>query len=74
MRTRTENLIDSHLAQLETAHEIINGKRLSHWVRRDEFKTADDEYLRRLLVRENKLVGVQADLRWLVLERILKTH
>ena len=68
-----EGLIDSQLTQLETAHEIIDGKRLLHWVRRDLFKTADDDYLRRRLIRENKLAGVQADLRALVLERILKT-
>jgi hypothetical protein len=67
-----EALVDQRLADLATAHSLIEGKRLLHWLQREDFKTGEG-YLRRLLVRENKLVGVQADLRSFVLARILKS-
>jgi hypothetical protein len=71
--TAQEELVETRLTDLATAHTLIEGKRLLHWLQREDFKTGEG-YLRRLLIRENKLAGVQADLRSLVLERILKSH
>ncbi|MBL8208515.1 MAG: hypothetical protein JNM09_30070 [Blastocatellia bacterium] len=45
-----EQLLEKSLSQLETAHRVIDGKRLLHWVQREQFKTSGgDDYLRRLL-------------------------
>lgn len=67
-----EQVLDQQLSQLETAHQVIDGKRLLHWVQREEFKTGED-YLRRLLVRENRHCGIHTDLTALVIDRILPT-
>ncbi len=68
-----EGLIEQQLAELPSAHKVIDGKRLLHWLQREDFGRGE-EVLRRWLTREAKLAGVQADLRSLVLDRILKIN
>ena len=67
-----ESLIEEHLTDLSNAHTVIDGKRLLHLFQKEDFGRGED-VLWRWLIDENKRTGVQADLRSLVLERILKT-
>ena len=67
-----ENLIASRLADLETAHTVISGKRLFHWARRElGFNKLDKDHFRRMLVRGLKLTGLPDDLKAIVIDRIL---
>lgn len=68
-----EDLIEQQLIELTKAHTVIDGKRLLHWLQREDFGRGP-EVLRRWLIREGKLAGVQADLCALVLDRILKEN
>lgn len=65
--------IEQQLGELAQAHSFIDGKRLLHWLQREDFGRGED-VLRRWLIREGKLAGVQADLKSLVLDRILKVN
>ncbi len=67
-----EQLLEKSLSQLETAHRVIDGKRLLHWIQREQFKTSGgDDYLRRLLTREAKAHNLPADIIHIVRERII---
>ncbi|HEX4949953.1 MAG TPA: DUF4435 domain-containing protein [Blastocatellia bacterium] len=67
-----EQLIEAALAQLATAHRVIDGKRLLHWIQREQFKTSGgDDYLRRLLTREIQLHSLPEDIVHIVRERII---
>ena len=66
-----EQITESHFAQLETAHQVIDGKRLLHWVQREQFKVGEG-YFRRRLTREAKIYSLPSDLAHTVQERILE--
>ena len=65
-----EQIIESHLVQLETAHQVIDGKRLLHWVQHEQYKTGGEDFFRRRLMREAK--SLPSDLAHIVQERILQ--
>ena len=67
-----EQIIESHLVQLETAHQVIDGKRLLHWVQREQYKTGGEDFFRRRLMREAK--NIPSDLTHIVQERILQRN
>ena len=68
-----EELIEQTLSQLETAHRVTDGKRLLHWIQREQFKTGED-YFRRRLTREAKTHNLPADIVHIVRERIIAPH
>ena len=68
---KKEQFIESRLTQLVTAHQIIDGKRLLHWVQREQFKTGED-YLRRRLMREAKTQGLPTDIIDIIREKIVR--
>ena len=68
-----EQITESHFAQLETAHQVIDGKRLLHWVQREQFKVGEG-YFRRRLTREAKIYSLPSDLAHIVQERILERN
>jgi Protein of unknown function (DUF4435) len=69
--TEKEQFIESRLSQLATAHQVIDGKRLLHWVQREQFKTGED-YFRRRLMREAKTQGLPADIVDIIQEKIIR--
>lgn len=67
-----ENLIEQKLNDLNSAHQIISGKRLFHWAHRElGFKTIEKDHFRRMLVRGVEATGLHDDLKDIVLNRIL---
>jgi hypothetical protein len=67
-----EEIIDQRLATLSLAHQVIDGKRILHWVNNDLFVTGRD-YLFRLLTDRAKLRGLHPDIIKIVLDRILSS-
>ena len=65
-----EAIIDRHLADLNLAHQVIDGKRILHWVNRDLFITGHD-YLFRLLTDRAKSHSLPDDIVKIVQNRIL---
>ena len=65
-----EQFIESRLNQLVTAHQVIDGKRLLHWVQREQFRTGED-YFRRRLMREAKTQELPADIIDIIREKII---
>ena len=65
-----EKIVDQHLVNLDSAHQIIDGKRILHWIRRDLFQTEYD-YLFRLLTNEVRLHSLPSDVVKIVKHRIL---
>jgi len=65
-----EKIIDQHLVNLNSAHQIIDGKRILHWIHRDLFKT-DYDYLFRLLTNEVRPHSLPNDIVTVVRDRIL---
>jgi Protein of unknown function (DUF4435) len=65
-----EEIIDQHLAKLDLAHQVIDGKRILHWVNRDLFITGHD-YLFRLLTDRAKSRSLPDDIIKIVQDRIL---
>jgi hypothetical protein len=66
-----EQYIESRLTQLATAHQVIDGKRLLHWVQREQFKTGED-YFRRRLMREAKMQELPTDIVDTIREKIIR--
>jgi hypothetical protein len=54
------------------AHQVIDGKRILHWVNNDHFITGRD-YLFRLLTDRAKLHGLPTDVVKIVQDRILSS-
>src|SRR5262245_17448355 len=65
-----EEIVDRHLAGLNAAHQIVDGKRILHWIHRNLFKT-DYDYLFRLLTKEIRLHSLPGDIIIIVRDRIL---
>jgi hypothetical protein len=65
-----EEAIERYLADLNSAHQVIDGKRILHWVENDHFRTGRD-YLFRLLADRAKLRGLPDDIARIVQDRIL---
>ena len=65
-----EKIVDQHLVNLDSAHQIIDGKRILHWIHRDLFKT-DYDYLFRLLTNEVRPHSLPNDIVTVVRDRIL---
>src|SRR5215510_8511271 len=65
-----EKIVDQHLVNLDSAHQIIDGKRILHWIHRDLFQTEYD-YLFRLLTNEVRLHSLPSDVVKIVKHRIL---
>ncbi len=66
-----EQFIESRLTQLAIAHQVIDGKRLLHWVQREQYKTGGEDFFRRRLMREAKIQGLPADIIDIIRERII---
>ncbi len=67
-----EQLLETSLSQLATAHRVIDGKRLLRRIQREQFKTSGgDDYLRRLLTRETQIHSLPADIVHIIQERII---
>ncbi len=71
--TQKEQLLESYLGQLETAHQVIDGKRLLHWIHIEQYKTGKEDFFRRRLMREAKIHGLPADIVHIIQERIIAT-
>jgi uncharacterized protein DUF4435 len=67
-----EEIIDQHFVNLDSAHQIIDGKRILHWIHRDLFQTEYD-YLFRLLTKEIKSHSLPDDIVKIVQDRILSS-
>lgn len=67
-----EEIVDQHLADLNSAHQIVDGKRILHWIHRNLFKT-DYEYLFRLLTKEIRSHSLPGDIVIIVQDRILSS-
>jgi hypothetical protein len=65
-----EEIIEQRLTNLRSAHQVIDGKRILHWVNRDLFITGHD-YLFRLLTDRAKSRGLPDDIVKIVQDRIL---
>lgn len=65
-----EGIIEQYLTNLNSAHQIIDGKRILHWVNNDHFKTGR-EYLFRLLTKEVRSHNLPDDIVTIVRHRIL---
>lgn len=65
-----EEIIERYLASLNSAHQVIDGKRILHWVNNDHFITGRD-YLFRLLTDRIRLRGLPDDIVITVQDRIL---
>ena len=66
-----ERFIESRLTQLSTAHQVIDGKRLLHWINIEKYKTGNEDFFRRRLIREAKIHGLPADIVDIIHERII---
>lgn len=66
-----EQFIESRLTQLATAHQVIDGKRLLHWVQREQYKTGGEDFFRRRLMREAKIQGLPTNIIDIVREKII---
>jgi Protein of unknown function (DUF4435) len=67
-----EEIIERCLTNLNLAHQVIDGKRILHWVNNDHFITGRD-YLFRLLTDRAKLHGLPTDVVKIVQDRILSS-
>jgi hypothetical protein len=67
-----EEIIGRHLISLSLAHQVIDGKRILHWVNHDLFITGRD-YLFRLLTDRARLRGLPDDIVKIVQDRILSS-
>jgi len=65
-----EEIIERYLTNLNSAHQVIDGKRILHWVNNDHFITGRD-YLFRLLTDRARLRGLPNDIVKIVQDRIL---
>jgi hypothetical protein len=65
-----EEIVDRHLVDLNSAHQIVDGKRILHWIDHHHFTTGRD-YLFRLLTKEVKLYNLPDDIVTIVRDRIL---
>lgn len=65
-----EEIIERYLVSLNSAHQVIDGKRILHWVNNDHFITGRD-YLFRLLTDRIRLRGLPNDIAIIVQDRIL---
>jgi len=65
-----EEIIERYLTDLRLAHQVIDGKRILHWVNNDHFITGRD-YLFRLLAKEVRLQSLPDDIVIIVQDRIL---
>jgi hypothetical protein len=65
-----EEIIERYLTDLRLAHQVIDGKRILHWVNNDHFITGRD-YLFRLLAKEIRLHSLPDDIVIIVQDRIL---
>ena len=70
--TQKEQILESYLAQLETAHQIIDGKRLLHWIHIEQYKTGKEDFFRRRLMNEAKVHGLPADVVDIIREKIIR--
>jgi len=67
-----EEIINRHLANLNLSHQVIDGKRILHWINHDLFITGRD-YLFRLLSDRAKLHDLPDDVVKIVKDRILSS-
>jgi hypothetical protein len=65
-----EEIVDRYLADLTSAHQVIDGKRILHWIEQLHFKTGRD-YLFRLLTDRVRLHSLPDDIVKIVQDRIL---
>jgi hypothetical protein len=65
-----EEIIEQNLTDLLSAHQVIDGKRILHWVNNDHFTTGRD-YLFRLLTDRARLRGLPDDIVRIIQDRIL---
>jgi hypothetical protein len=65
-----EVIIERYLVSLNSAHQVIDGKRILHWVNNDHFIIGRD-YLFRFLADRAKLRGMHNDFVTIVRDRIL---
>ncbi len=65
-----EEIIERRLVSLNSAHQVVDGKRILHWVNNDHFITGRD-YLFRLLTKEIRLHSLPDDIVIIVQDRIL---
>jgi hypothetical protein len=68
--TEREESVDRYLANLNAAHQVVDGKRILHWINRDLFTTSHD-YLFRLLTDRAKSHSLPDDIVIVVRDRIL---
>jgi hypothetical protein len=66
-----EEIVDRYLAVLNSAHQVVDGKRILHWIDHHHFKTGRD-YLFRLLTKEVRLHSLPDDIK-IVRDRILSS-
>lgn len=67
-----EEIIERYLLSLNSAHQVIDGKRILHWVNNDHFITGRD-YLFRLLTDRVRLHNLPSDIVIIVQDRILNS-
>src|SRR5215813_2655024 len=67
-----EEIVDRHLSNLNSAHQVVDGKRILHWIEHHHFKTSRD-YLFRLLTKEIRLHSLPDDIVVIVRDRILSS-
>ncbi|SRR6266545_2396822 len=65
-----EEIIERYLTNLDSAHQVIDGKRILHWVNNDHFITGRD-YLFRLLTDRVRSHSLPDDIVIIVRDRIL---
>jgi hypothetical protein len=65
-----EEVIERYLTDLNSAHQVVDGKRILHWIDHHHFKTGRD-YLFRLLTKEVRLQSLPNDIIRIVQDRIL---
>jgi hypothetical protein len=65
-----EEIVDRYLANLNSAHEIVDGKRILHWIDHHHFRTGRD-YLFRLLTDRVRSHSLPDDIDVIVQDRIL---
>jgi hypothetical protein len=67
-----EEIVDRYLANLNSAHQVVDGKRILHWVNNDHFITGRD-YLFRLLTDRVRSHSLPDDIVKIIQDRILSS-
>jgi hypothetical protein len=67
-----EEIVDRYLANLNSAHQVVDGKRILHWIHHHHFRTGRD-YLFRLLTDRVMSHSLPDDIVIIVRDRILSS-